>query len=414
MEDQLSGMTGSVGLRMLQLGRAILGQTGRPTARLFRTVIFSTGFRLQTTRQTNMAWPVFNLGGEPSPIYDKPAFFGRNPPTVVNVLAVATGGEGNLGGGGGGGVLIRDNEPTNFIPWYGTPNPINKWTFSVGARANGSGSTSIIGMDTLWKKYNSDGSVASTTTIYQGGYGGSGGAGGNGGSGGGGGAGGSGNNGSGFGGGGSALSGQGNNGGRGQRCCPCNVRCSCGGREECLMCYDTGGGGGGYSSGGGIGGINSGYCAGVYAGAGGTGLNMSSYLSPYLQTTLSMGNSILSSAGYSNYSSLWVGSGGGGSGRREACCTVGRVVTQAAGGPGAGTGYSSPEATGWGCGSGGGQIQNVFGRSGGGIVVVSYSGKPATNSGSIVDYNSSADRTYHVFLGPPQDNYTYTDFALQF
>ena len=311
-----------------------------------------------------------------------------------------------MGGGGGGGIVIQNNYTTNFVTWYGPPNPQNKFTFTVGARANGGGNNSIIGMHTLWKTYNSSGAVTSTTTVYQGGYGACncsapGGAGGSGG-------------------GGAAgtncvsaancsQGGQGNCGGSGVA----GTRvCSCGG--PCIMFWALGGGGGGYSSAGSSGSLPNTFCPAISPGSGGTGLNISAYLSPYLQTTLSMGNSVLSSAGYSGYSTLWASSGGGASGTRGACnpCYQ-NAFGAASGGPGAGSG-NSPNASGWGCGGGGAAYYGGGGYTGGGLVVVSYAGKPATNTGLIIDYDSAADKTYHVIFGPPQDNYTYTDYALQF
>lgn len=359
-----------------------------------------------------MAWPVYHLGNTPSPIYDKPVFFNRNPPTSVNLLLIATGGEGIVGGGGGGGLVIQNNFSTGFIPWYGPPNPKNKFTFTVGGRANGSGNTAITGLHTVWKTYSESGAVTSTTTVFQGGYGGasnlyagSGGSGGGGN----------------FASGGwvegaSGTPGQGNSGGRGFGALSSYV-CVCNGFTRCFMYYSLGGGGGGYSSAGGNFYTPGGSCPGATPGAGGAGLNISSYLSPYLQTTLSGGNSVLSSAGYSGYSTLWASSGGGASGSRGSCSCSGNTIGQqnysSSGGPGAGSG-TSPNASGFGCGSGGGAVYGVNGSSGGGLVVVSYEGRPASSDGIIVDYDSSSNRTYHVVIGPPQANYQYADFPIQF
>jgi len=377
-----------------------------------------------------MAWPVFHLGGAPDFTNDKPNYFGRPPPSQINLLVVATGGEGCVGGGGGGGVIIRNNYTTGFTPWSGPPNPKNKYVFTLGSRANASGNNRVIDMHTYWKTYNQDGTAASTTTIYMGGEGGCDCQSGTGDGGSGGGGGGD----SCFSGAGPSLAGQGNRGGDpvgGKITCSYYLRI-------CIMGYAQGGGGGGYSSAGGTA-STSGICCTCYnqgnvyyprgvPGTGGTGLNLAPYLSSYLQTIISGGNSVLANAGYTGYNTLWASSGGGACGAVAnlcpgICCDVVRgSKSSSGGGPGAGSG-DNPSATGFGCGSGGGAYYGVSGPTGASLVIASYQGKPATLVSEISQggyglnhYDTSTDKTYHVLLGPPDSTYTnYSwDATLQF
>ena len=313
---------------------------------------------------------------------DPVTYWGRFPPSNINVLLVGAGGGSVGGGGGGGGVVILNNLATNFFPTVGVRSPANKMNFVVYGRTQPSANTVTNGFDTVFTTYNSDGSEKNVYTAKGGGFGNSstdknenrnGGDGGCGG-----GAGGSppnrfrspGGTGS-----------QGKNGGGGYWSVAF---------VSPLLYYIYGtGGGGGYSEAGTAG--NSSFIT-LTGGNGGDGISLAPYLSSVSQAAFTDGTS-LANVGWSGYNSLWVGSGGGG--------FTSTYNVFAAGQPGKGGGKSisgQHHATGFGCGAACTKDAEL-GNAGGGLVIMSYAGGPYALT-NFMQVDAATNRTYHIFLGP--------------
>ena len=339
-----------------------------------------------------MAYPVYPLINQteflgdttpPDESTDPVSFWGRQPPSQINVIIIGSGGGSIGGGGGGGGVVILNNLTTGFFPTLGARSLANKTTFRVTGRNKPAGNTVSNGFETVFTTYNSDGSTKNEYTAIGGGYGNSstdqdvsrpGNAGGSGG-----------------GAGGSPPNRNRANGGAGT-----GTQGKAGGagffevayiNPRLYYIYGTGGGGG-YSQAGTAG--NNSFIT-LTGGNGGNGLSLAPYLSSVLQNALTDGTS-LPGSGYSNYSSIWAASGAGG--------FTSTYGVFAAGTPGIGAGKSiegQHTATGFG---GGAAVtgSGLLGEAGGGLAIMSYAGGPYTYSGYI---HYDGTRTYHMFLGPP-------------
>ena len=326
-------------------------------------------------------------------------FWGRQPPSQINVILIASGGGSVGGGGGGGGVVILNNLTTDFFPTLGTSSPVNKTTFRVYGRNQPASNGVSNGFDTVFTTYNSDGSTKNEYTAIGGGFGNQsvgvatqqpGGSGGSGG------------------GAGGVVNAGGNpqsTGGAGT-----GTQGKAGGNGFFAQTYVNpylytifgSGGGGGYSA---VGTAGSNSSLTLYGGNGGNGLSLAPYLSSAFQTFFTDGS--LAANGYSNYSSIVAASGAGGFTIRS-----GGFV---AGTPGTGAGKSingQHTATGFGCGAACTE-STLLGEAGGGLAIMSYAGSPYANIG-YRQYDGT--RTYHVFFGPPDSinqRGTYYTFTCQ-